>query len=81
MNSNVYRNPLLILYPLNLEDIDKDNPFVFNSPVIWGIGIGFPGVRGTNEDRYFEYWLNPVAMRQNNGIADEEDDEDETISE
>lgn len=80
-NSNVYRNPLLILYPLTLEDLDKENPFVFNSSVVWGIGIGFPGVRGANEDRYFEYWLNPVAMRQNNGIEEEEDDEDETVTE
>ena len=35
------------------------------------------------ENRYFEYWLNPVAIRQGIGIdeAEEEDDKDESITE
>lgn len=81
-NSTEYRNPLLILYPLMLENIDNQSQTDFLSPVTWGIGIGFPGKKGTKENRYFEYWLNPVAIRQGIGIdeAEEEDDKDESIT-
>lgn len=80
-NSDEYRNPLLILYPLQLEDIEDQSKTEFLSPVTWGIGIGFPGIKGTKENRYFEYWLNPVAIRQGIGIdeAEEEDDKDESV--
>ena len=66
---------------MQLEDIEDQSKTEFLSPVTWGIGIGFPGIKGTKENRYFEYWLNPVAIRQGIGIdeAEEEDDKDESV--
>ena len=78
-DSNEYRNPLLILYPLHLIDLDTDNPFEFDNPIIWGLGIGFPGEKPHKSEEYYEYYLNPVAMREGAGLSldKEEEDDDE----
>ena len=76
-NTTEYRNPLLLLYPLQLTDLDKETPYVFQSQVIWGMGIGFPGVKGSKENRYYEYWMNPVAIREGIGIAEDQEEEDD----
>lgn len=70
-----YRNPLLLLYPLFLWKNEGEKLF---DSVVWGIGIGFPGITGEKHDRYFEYWLNPVAIRNQMKLGEEEgDDEDD----
>jgi len=76
-NSTDYRKPLLLLYPLALQDIDTGERFNNENNLTWGIGIGFPGVRADNGKHYFEYWLNPVAIRQGVGLdIDQEEDDD-----
>jgi len=79
-----YRHPLLLLYPLSLKDMDTGENLDDQNPLTWGIGIGFPGVRSDNGKRYFEYWLNPVAIREGVGLdfdQEEDDDVDEIQSE
>ena len=83
-NGTDYRRPLLLLYPLALTDMDTGEVFDDHDIMTWGIGIGFPGVRSDNGKRYFEYWMNPVAIRKGIGLdfdQEEEDDVDELQSE
>ena len=76
-NGTDYRRPLLLLYPLALTDMDTGEDFNEQSILTWGIGIGFPGVRSDNGKRYFEYWMNPVAIREGIGLDfDQEEDDD-----
>ena len=76
-NGTDYRRPLLLLYPLALTDMDTKEVFDEQNILTWGIGIGFPGVRSDNGKRYFEYWMNPVAVREGIGLDfDQEEDDD-----
>ncbi|MDD7451501.1 MAG: Z1 domain-containing protein [Treponema sp.] len=79
-NSEEYRKPLLLLYPLKLRD-DESNILNKDGEIIWAIGIGFPGVRGDKTQRYFEYWLNPVAVREGVGLDLDEEEGDDEIDE
>lgn len=72
-----YRRPILLLYPLSLTDMDNGEVFDSLSIITWGIGIGFPGVRSDNGNRYFEYWLNPVAIREGIGLDIDQEEEDD----
>lgn len=83
-NGTDYRRPLLLLYPLALTDMDTGEAFDGQNVLTWGIGIGFPGARSDNGKRYFEYWMNPVAIREGIGLdfdQEEDDDVDELQSE
>jgi hypothetical protein len=76
-----YRNPLLILYPLDLWISLKDGEtesYNLNNPITWALGLGFPGNKNKTGETYFEYFLNPVAIRSGIGIDNfGEDDEND----
>lgn len=76
-NSTEYRNPLLIIYPLSLKEKDGNKPFDKEHPITWALGIGFSGAKEEDKEKYFEYWLNPVAIRAGVGIDEDEEGDDE----
>lgn len=81
-NSEEYRKPLLLLYPLKLREIDNKEYYLNKEgEIIWAIGVGFPGVRGDKTQRYFEYWLNPVAVCEGVGLNLDEEEGDDEIDE
>ena len=67
-----------------MTDMDTGEAFDGQNVLTWGIGIGFPGAISDNGKRYFEYWMNPVAIREGIGLdfdQEEDDDVDELQSE
>ena len=74
------RNPLLVIYMIELgvrvesQKTEQDNTLEKNQPYI-GFGIGFPDLTDT-QTRYARYVLNPVAIRQQEEIAEDWEDEE-----
>ena len=81
-NSGVYRNPLLVIYPITLKSTSKDSngkefsdpekETIINSlnPILIGLSIGIPSVDG-KERKKFKYRINLVKWRE---LLDVDDD-------
>lgn len=72
------RNPLLVIYMIELgaradsQETEQDIALKHNQPYI-GFGIGFPDLTDV-QTRYARYVLNPVAIRQQEGINLDDDE-------
>ncbi len=74
------RNNILILYPLWLHHMDKDDCDVYNGddlPVVWAFGLGFTGNEpATKDSQCFHYVVNTVAVANGLGISGEIEEDD-----
>jgi hypothetical protein len=91
-NSGIKRNPLLVIYPVELtakaKDInneDRDDPKRMeymkrlNVPVV-GLSIGIPRISG-KQSKTYQYKINLVKFKELLGADDEYEEIDETIDE
>lgn len=80
---SVERTPLLLIYSLVVEMVDKDGNQapIWNGETVYAIGLGFPLLENESPGKCVQYIYNPVAARSFLGIdenmmdSSEEDDE------
>lgn len=80
---SVERSPLLLIYSLIVELVEKEDKQVpiWNGETVYAIGLGFPLLDNESPGKCVQYFYNPVAARSFLGIDEnmmdvsEEDDE------
>lgn len=78
-NTGIKRNPLLVIYPVQLkkDGTEKIDNFVEKLEImVTGIAIGIPKIEGLDSITY-EYVINTVAQRELLGIEDADDNVDD----
>lgn len=77
----IKRNPLLMIYllDLNKEDGDNEKLFIKNKEPIVGISIGIP-ILLNEETSYANYKINLIAYRQFENFEEYDNEEDEEVN-